>query len=100
MLQPKQGPFRLMKKASTIQYGYRKYGTGKSVLETRVHGNSKNEIRQRKSQWPNYCLGLTSPQGHYSPKQWMNYLKNITLTYNPSPFHRRIVIKNLQTYFI
>ena len=43
-----QGLFRHAKKASTIQYGYRECGTQAHVFsETLVHGNSKNEIRQR-----------------------------------------------------
>ena len=37
----------LSEKASTIQYGYRKWGT-RVFSQTLVHGNSKNEIRQRK----------------------------------------------------
>ena len=36
------------KKASTIQYGYRKCVTHARVFsQALVHGNSKNEIRQR-----------------------------------------------------
>ena len=39
----------LSEKASTIQYGYRKLGTYARVFaKTLAHGNSKNEIRQRK----------------------------------------------------
>ena len=38
----------LPEKASTIQYGYRKWGTRARVFsQTLAHGNSKNEIRQR-----------------------------------------------------
>lgn len=29
-------------------------------------------------------LGLQSPQGHYSSKQWMNYLMHQTYIYNPT----------------
>ena len=36
------------KKKRTIQYGYRKYETHERVFsQTLMHGNSKNEIRQR-----------------------------------------------------
>ena len=39
----------LSEKASTIQYGYRKWVTHARVFsQTLAHGNSKNEIRQRK----------------------------------------------------
>ena len=45
---PKLGLFRLVKKASTIQYGYRKWGTHARVFpQTLAHGNRKNEIIQR-----------------------------------------------------
>ena len=43
------GVVALSEKASTIQYGYRKWGTHARVFsQTLAHGNSKNEIRQRK----------------------------------------------------
>ena len=67
---------------------------------TLVHGNSKIETRQRKTQRkvgrkerklkevqqtrknksrrPHYSSGLPFPRGRYSPKQWMNYLINLT----------------------
>ena len=42
------GLFRLAKEEGTIQYGYRKWGThARAFSQTLVHGNSKNEIRQR-----------------------------------------------------
>ena len=63
-----------------------------------AHGNSKNKIRQWNigRRWENrnqygklhtgqekICPdGLTSPRGRYSPKQWMNYLKN-TIIHGP-----------------
>ena len=41
--------FRLARKAITIQYGYRKCGTHARVFsQTLEHGDSKNDIRQRK----------------------------------------------------
>ena len=44
--------------------------------------------KKRSPPLPNYNVGLLSPQGHYSPKQWMNYLMNPTYTtiiYPPPP---------------
>ena len=39
---------------------------------------------KKKSQRPNYSSDQPSPWGRYSPKHWMNYLANLTYTYNPS----------------
>ena len=87
------------KRASAIQYGYRKCETLRVFSRTLAHGNSKIEIRQRnrgrrqaeksehfkytkhakKTRRPNCSSGLPSPWGRYSPKQWMNHLTNSTL---------------------
>ena len=35
----------------------------------------------------NFRSGLPSSRGRYAPRQWMNYLTNLTYTYNPSIVH-------------
>ena len=41
---------------------------------------NKHSLRKRKVLTGS---GLPSPWSRYSPKQWMNYLTNLTNTYNP-----------------
>ena len=100
---PKQELLRLVKKTTTIQYGYRNSGTHARVSsQTLAHGNIKSEIRKtqmnklKKRRWnmkintagskknfnrPYCSSGLPSPRISYSQKQWMNHLTN--QTYNP-----------------
>ena len=88
------------KQVRTVQNGDRKCGTRPRVFsKTLKHLSSKNEIWQRhrgevsrqvwiwkEVQWARkkYVRWLTFSWSRYSPKQWMNYLTNLTYTYNPS----------------
>ena len=45
---------------------------------------SKVSTKMEMSPLSNYSSGLPSQQCRYSPKQWMNYLTNLTYTYGPS----------------
>ena len=41
-------------------------------------------MKKRRTEGLNNSSGLQSPQGRYAPRQWMNYIMNLTYTYNPS----------------
>ena len=43
---------------------------------------STTDTKKKKSRRPNCCSGLPSPRDRSSPKQCMNYLTNLTYTYN------------------
>ena len=101
--------FRLARKWISIQYAYRKCGTRAQVFSrTLAHGNSKierqrnrgrrqeektenaKEKKRHQNKWssrrPKYSSrsALPSPQRCHSLKLRMNYLTNLTYTYNPS----------------
>ena len=91
--------FTVGKKETTIQNGYRKWGTHARVFcQTLEHGNSKNEMKQtkkvRREAWKKSSghrrkkkfqrhkpqLGPTVLPGSLRPRQLMNYLTNPTYT--------------------
>ena len=50
-----------------------------------IYGKKYSEHEKKRSQdGLTIILAYTVPQGRYSLKQWMNYLTNLTYSYNPS----------------
>ena len=88
-------PFRPAEKENTIEYGYRKCGTHARVFpQSFPHGNSKNKIRQMhrgrmSEEKSEYGWKYVIVARGYRPlvvatprKLFMNYLPNLTYSYN------------------